>query len=100
MTSLLPVTSQVRSKLKCLICLLNRIDAQNNDVKRKQSKVIRMDGASDTYKYHSEYFVTIFQVKVIRGHEVKKSKYYIFVFWWCNTRFRSDFANNAKITLK
>ena len=31
-----------------------------------------MDVISDTCKYHPDYSVTIFQVKVIGGHEVKK----------------------------
>ena len=31
-----------------------------------------MDGVSDTCKYHSEYFMTIFYVKVIGDNVVKK----------------------------
>ena len=33
-----------------------------------------MDEVSDTCKYHSEYFATIFQVRIVRGHLVKKVK--------------------------
>ena len=36
---------------------------------------VYMDGVSDTCKYHSEYFMTIFHVKVIGDNVVKKSMY-------------------------
>ena len=54
--------------------LLKRNGAQNNYAKCKQSQGIPMNGVSDMCKHHSEYFVNIFQVTVIRGHEVKRSK--------------------------
>ena len=46
----------------------------NFNVKRKQSLWIGMDSATDICKYHSLWFVTIIQVKVILGHQVKKDK--------------------------
>ena len=68
-----PVTSQVRSKSKCLIYLylLNGIGARNNDVKRKHVQWTGVDGVADICMHHSENLVTIFQVKVIRGLKVK-----------------------------
>ena len=33
-----------------------------------------MDSVADICKYHFLYFVTIVQVKVISGHQVKKGK--------------------------
>ena len=53
--------------------MLYRIGTQNNDVKRKQCQLIGADGVSDTC-ISLEYFVAIFQVKVIRGHKLKKFK--------------------------
>ena len=38
-----------------------------------------MDSVTDIYKYHFLYFVTIIQVKVISGHQVKKVKQKRFV---------------------
>ena len=59
-----------------------------------------MDNATDICKYHFLCFVTIIQVKVISGHQVKKVK----------KKFRDlelrymflgqIFAKNAKMTLK
>ena len=43
-------------------------------VKRKQSQWIGMDSVTDICKYHFLCFVTIIQVKVISGHQVKKVK--------------------------
>ena len=38
-----------------------------------------MDSVTDIYKYHFLCFVTIIQVKVISGHQVKKVKQKKFV---------------------
>ena len=38
-----------------------------------------MNGVSDIFKYHPEYFVAIFQLKFIRGHEVKAINFDILV---------------------
>ena len=35
---------------------------------------VGIDVISDTCKYHSEYSVTIFQVKVIRGHDQRRTQ--------------------------
>ena len=40
--------------------------------KLKQSQRIGMDSVSDICKYHLLCFVTIIEVKVISGHQVKK----------------------------
>ena len=53
---------------------LGDIGEQNCDVKLKQSQRIGMDSVSDIYKYHLLCFVTIIEVKVISGHQVKKVK--------------------------
>ena len=53
---------------------LGDIGEQNCDVKLKQSQRIGMDSASDICKYHLLCFVTIIEVKVISGHQVKKVK--------------------------
>ena len=42
-------------------------------VKLKQSQRIGMDSVSDIRKYHLLCFVTVLEVKVISGHQVKKS---------------------------
>ena len=47
---------------------------QNCDVKHKQSQLIGMDSVSDICKYHLLCFVTIIEVKVISGHQVKKGQ--------------------------
>ena len=38
-----------------------------------------MDSVTDIFKYQFLYFVTIIQVKVISGHQVKKVKQFFFV---------------------
>ena len=43
-------------------------------VKHKQSQLIGMDSVSDICKYHLLCFVTIIEVKVMSGHQVKKVK--------------------------
>ena len=53
---------------------LGDIGEQNCDVKLKQSQRIGMNSVSDICKYHLLCFVTIIEVKVISGHQVKKVK--------------------------
>ena len=53
---------------------LGDIGEQNCDVKHKQSQLIGMDSVSDICKYHLLCFVTIIEVKVISGHQVKKGQ--------------------------
>ena len=43
-------------------------------VKLKQSQRIGMDSVSDIRKYHLLCFVTVIEVNVISGHQVKKVK--------------------------
>ena len=59
LTSGSPVTSQVRSKSKCLTFRLGDIGEQNFYVKLKQSQRIGMDSVSDICKHHFLCFVTI-----------------------------------------
>ena len=68
------MTSQVRSKSKCSTFRLGDIGEQNCDVKHKQSQLIGMDSVSDICKYHLLCFVTIIEVEVMSGHQVKKVK--------------------------
>ena len=56
-----------------------------------------MDSVTDICKYHFLCFVTIIQVKVISGHQVKKVKQFFF----CDLELRyillgQIFAKNAK----
>ena len=53
---------------------LGDIGEQNCDVKHKQSQLIGMDSVSDICKYHLLCFVTIIEVKVMSGHQVKKGQ--------------------------
>ena len=53
---------------------LGEIGEQNCDVKHKQSQLIGMDSVSDICKYHLLCFITIIEVKVMSGHQVKKLK--------------------------
>ena len=53
--------------------VLGDIGEQNCDVKLKQSQRIGMDSVPDICKYHLLCFVTIIEVKVISGHQVKRS---------------------------
>ena len=53
---------------------LGDIGEQNCNVKLKQSQRIGMDSVSDICKYHLLCFVTIIEVKVISGHQVKKGQ--------------------------
>ena len=55
------------------------IGEQNCDVKQKQSQLTGMDSVSDICKYQLLCFVTIIEVKVISGHQVKKVKQKKFV---------------------
>ena len=50
---------------------LGDIGEQNCDVKHKQSQVIGIDSVSDICKYHLLCFMTIIEVKVMSGHQVK-----------------------------
>ena len=47
--------------------------------KHKQSQLIGMDSVSDICKYHLLCFMTIIEVKVMSGHQVKKVKQKKFV---------------------
>ena len=66
------MTSQVRQSQNVRHFGLGDIGEQNCDVKHKQSQLIGMDSVSDICKYHLLCFVTIIEVKVISGHQVKK----------------------------
>ena len=52
---------------------LGDIGEQHCDVKHKQSQLIGMDSVSDICKYHLLCFVTLIEVKVMSGHQVKRS---------------------------
>ena len=67
------MTSQVRSKSNVRLFGLGDIGEQNCNVKLKQSQRIGMDSVSDICKYHLLCFVTIIEIKVISGHQVKRS---------------------------
>ena len=67
------VTGQVKVK-KNRHFGLGDIGEQNCDVKHKQSQLIGMDSVSDICKHHLLSFVTVIEVKVISGHQVKKGQ--------------------------
>ena len=53
---------------------LGDIGEHNCDVKHKQSQLIGMDSVCDIYKYQLLCFMTIVEVKVMSGHQVKKGQ--------------------------
>ena len=53
---------------------MDELGEQNIDFKRKQRQLVGMDSVTDICKYHFLCFVTIIQVKVISGYQVKKSQ--------------------------
>ena len=65
------MTSQVRSKSKCLriwsIWLRSALEPYEMEISRYNE----MDRVWDISKYHPKLSVSIFKVKVIQGHEVK-----------------------------
>ena len=85
------MTSQVRSKSEFSTFRAWWHRRVNFDVKRKQSQWIGMDSVTDICKYHFLCFVTIIQVKVISGHQVKKVKQKNSWFRAAIHVFRSDF---------
>ena len=59
-----------------------------------------MDIVSDISKHHLLYFVTMIEVKVISGHQVKKVKQIFFRDLELQCMFLGQiFAKNAKMTL-
>ena len=66
------MTSQVRSKSKCLtiwsIWFCRALEPYEMEI----SQYNDMDRVWDTSKYHPKLSVSIFKVKVIQGHEVKE----------------------------
>ena len=60
-----------------------------------------MDSVSDICKYHILCFMTIIEVKVMSGHQVKKVKQIFFRDLELQYMFLGQiFAKNAKMTLK
>ena len=75
---------------------LGDIGEQNCNVKLKQSQRIGMDSVSDIFKYHLLCFVTIIEVKVISGHQVKRSSKKISWFRAAIHAFRSNFRKERE----
>ena len=60
-----------------------------------------MDSTSDICNYHLLCFMTIIEVKVMSGHQVKKVNQFFFVIQSCNTCFQVRFSQRTrKMTLK
>ena len=59
-----------------------------------------MDRVWDTFKYPPKPSVTLCQIKVTRGHEVKKVKFKILSFGDVIHIFGSDFRQKCKKTLE
>ena len=78
----LGVTSDVTGKVKVKMFDISGLvtsASKNCDVKHKQSQLISMDSVSDICKCHFLCFMTIIEVKVMSGHQVKKVKQTNFV---------------------
>ena len=61
-----------------------------------KSQLIGMDSVSDICKYHLLCFVSIIEVKVISGHQVKKGQAKISLFRGAIPVFRSDFPKERE----
>ena len=95
------MTSQVMSKQNFRVFGIDELGEQNIGVKRKQSQLIGMDSVTDICKHHFLCFVTIIQVKVISGHQVKSSNQNFLGFRAAIHVFRVRFSQRTrKITLK
>ena len=68
------MTSQVRSKSEFSTFFRAWWHRRVKLLSRKQSQWIGMDSVTDICKHHFLCFLTIIQVKVISGHQVKKVK--------------------------
>ena len=80
-----------------LVTSASKIAMLTNKVnKHKQSQLIGMDSVSDICKYHLLCFVTIIEVKVMSGHQVKKVKQKISWFRAAIHDFRSDFRKERE----
>ena len=66
------MTSQVRSKSKCLMHLRIWLCRALEPYGMKISQYSVMAHVWDTSNYHPKLLVSIFKVKVIQGHEVKE----------------------------
>ena len=67
-----PMTSQVRSKSKCLTIWRIWFCRALRPYKKEISQCNYMDRVWDTSKYDPKLSVNIFKVKVIQGHEVEE----------------------------
>ena len=90
------VTSQVRSKSKYSTFRVWWHRRAKLQCKLKQSQRTGMDSVSDICEYHLLCFVTIIEVKVISGHQVKKVKQKISWFRGAIHVFRSDFRKERE----
>ena len=93
----LDVTDDVRDQIKVgkfdfsgLVTLASKIWM----LSAKQSQWIDMDSVSDICKYHFLCSVTIIQVKVISGHQVKMFNQKASGYRLAIHRFRSDFRKD------
>ena len=66
------MTSQVRSKSKCLTILRVWLCRALEPYGMEISQYNGMDRIWDTSRYHPKLSVSIFKVKVIQGHKVKE----------------------------
>ena len=72
LTSGSPMTSQVRSKSKCLTIWRIWFCRALRPYKMEISQYNYMDRVWDTSWYDSKISVSIFKIKVIQGHEFKE----------------------------
>ena len=91
------MTSQVRSKSKCLtiwsIWFCRALEPYEMEI----SQYNDMDRVWDTSKYHPKLSVSILKVKVIQGHEVKERSNLKFWVWAAWYMFSGQFSvKNAK----
>ena len=91
------MTSQVRSKSKCLTILSIWICRALEPYEMEISQYIDIDRGWDTSKYHPKLSVSIFKVKVVQGHEVKGRSNWKFWVWAAWYLFLTQFfVKNAK----
>ena len=91
------MTSQVRSKSKCLTILRVWLCRAQEPYEMETSQYNDMDRIWDTSRYHPKLSVSIFKVKVIQGHKVKERsnwKFWVWVAWYMF--LGQFFVKNAK----
>ena len=97
------MTSQIRSKSKCLTILRVWLCRTPEPHAMEISQCNDMDRVWNTYMYHPKLSMCIFKVKVkvIQGHEIKERSNWKFWAWSASYIFLGQFfVTSAKMTLE